>query len=474
MSATARLTALDATFLELEEADDGAHMHIGAVMVFDPLPGGGTPSVEELREHLDARVDALPRYRQRLSERHTGGLRWPEWVDDERFDIAAHVRRATLPAPGGDAELHEWAAEFWSHRLDRARPLWDIVLLDGLAEGRWALATRTHHCMVDGVGSVDVAHLLLDPEPRPAADPELLPLPPREPEHLVHPPAWLAAPAHGAMAAAGAVRRGAELVVHPIEALRASRAVGELIVRDELIAAPRSSLNVPISATRRFDSLTVALDDVKTIKTAMGCTVNDVVLAVVSGGLRALLLARGEHTPVPLRAMVPMNLRAESDHGTLGNRITSLFVELPVDEPDDEARLRKVHATATALKGGTQAMGASTLLGLTALAPPVLHATLARSLYATRLFNVTVTNVPGPQIPLYAFGARMRDVLPLVPLAADHAVGIAIVSYDGRLTFGLIADRDDVPDLHLLAEGIEASIDSLRRAADPGDPATSG
>lgn len=395
----------------------------------------------------------------------TGGLRWPEWVDDERFDLATHVRHATLPWPGGTAELHDWAADFWSHRLDRSRPLWDIVLLDGLADGGWSLATRTHHCMVDGVGSVDVAHLLLDDEPRAGGATSLLPTTDAQPERRGHTPAWLTAPVHAAEVAVQAVRDGAELALHPLETLRASKAVVELVLREELAPAPQSSLNAPISATRRFDSLTVSLDDVRTVKVAAGCTINDVALAAVSGGLRALLLARDEQPPRGLRAMVPINRRELSEHSELGNKISSLFVELPVDEPDAEARLHRVHATTSALKAGAQALGASTLLSLTSLAPPVLHAALARSLYATRLFNVTITNVPGPQVPLYALGARMRNVLPLVPLAADHVIGISIVSYDGSLTFGLIADRDEVPDLKTLADGIETSLAELKGLA---------
>src|SRR6478609_4812204 len=167
MSATEPLSPLDATFLELEEADVTAHMHIGGLLVFDPLPDGGTPTLSRLRRHLDGRLDALPRYRQRLSSRTTGGLHWPSWVPDEHFDIAVHVTRAALPKPGGERELLAWAADFWSHRLDRGRPLWRIVLLQGLAGGRWALATKTHHCLVDGVGSIDAGTVLLDAEPEP-------------------------------------------------------------------------------------------------------------------------------------------------------------------------------------------------------------------------------------------------------------------------------------------------------------------
>src|SRR5215211_4493580 len=203
------VSPLDATFLELEEADPSAHMHIGAVMIFDPLPGGGTPSIEAVRELLLERLGSMPRFRQRLSEPTTGGLVWPCWLPDEAFDIAAHVRRAALPAPGGEPELSEWAAEFWSHRLERTKPLWEMVLLEGLEDGRWALASKTHHCMVDGVGSVDVAHLLLDATPDPAPRPSTddTPMESGDGGGLSHLPA---AVLHG-------IRAGVDTVLHPTE-----------------------------------------------------------------------------------------------------------------------------------------------------------------------------------------------------------------------------------------------------------------
>jgi diacylglycerol O-acyltransferase len=456
------LTPLDATFLELEQSDETAHMHIGALLVFDPLPGGGTPRFEEGLEHLEQRIDALPRYSQRLSEPHTGGLSWPTWQPDEDFDIRNHVHRAALPPPGGEPELMEWLGNYWAHRLDRKRPLWDAVLLEGLEHGRWAICTKTHHCLVDGVGSLDVGYVLLDTSRKPTD--EWIPHPARaipddEPGGLRRIPSLVA---HGA-------RSGIEAATHPrrlLEMAEHSKALGELIVRDELIAAPKSSLNRPISSERRYAVVRASLKQVKAVKDALGGTVNDVVLASVTGGLRRLLVARGEQPPPQgLRAMVPVNIRQAGDQLSLGNHITSLFVHLPVAEPEPAHRYRLTMAEAEGLKSGTQAVGGETLVEIAGLAPPALHSVLARSLFASRLFNVTVTNVPGPQIPLYALGARLREIYPLVPIAAEHAIGIAVISYNGQLFFGVNVDRDTVPDIEELVDGIRESLAELRRLA---------
>jgi diacylglycerol O-acyltransferase len=456
------LTALDATFLELEQQDEGALMSIGGVMVFDPLPDGGVPTVEEVCANLGPRLAQLPRYSQRLSSPRTGGFAWPHWTDDERFDIGDHVGHAALPAPGTDAELCDWAADFYSHRLDRTRPLWEIVVIEGLEHGRWALAHKTHHCLVDGVGSVDVAYLLLDAEPTPTERPS-----PNLPPHdesllrpfLPHPPQSLV---QAAQAGTHATRAGIHAALHPREALKRSRSLAELIVRDEIVGAPRTSLNVPIGSTRRFASVTVPLAELKAIRRELGGSVNDVALAACTSGLRRLLLERGEQPPRQgMRAMVPMNVRDASGRLALGNRISSLFVDLPVAEPVAHARHQQLVAATARLKSSGAAAGASTMIDLAALAPPILHATLARSLYATRLFNVTITNVPGPQLPLYAFGAQLREVHPVVPLAAAHSVGIAIFSYNGLVTFGVIADSVSTPDLAVLAYGVEEGVEEL-------------
>lgn len=457
------LTALDATFLELEQQDEGALMGIGGVSVFEPVPGGGAPTVEELCADLGERLDQLPRYSQRLSSTRTGGFAWPRWTDDDRFRIPDHVTHVALPAPGGHRELCDWAADFYSHRLDRTRPLWEMALIEGLSEGRWAIAHKTHHCLVDGVGSVDVAYLLLDTEPNPPARPHAPPSPKDDGSLLrsfmPSPPQAITDVAHVGARVAGA---GVHAALHPREALERSRSLADLIVRDELIGAPHTSLNVPIGSTRRFAVVNRPLAELKAIRAQQGGSINDVVLAACTSGLRLLLLERGEEPPRRgLRAMVPMNIRQNSERLALGNRISSLFVDLPVAEPVAHLRHRQIVAATERLKSSGAATGAETMIDVAALAPPVVHATLARFLYATRLFNVTITNVPGPQIPLYAFGAQLREVHPVVPLAAKHSVGIAILSYNGLVTFGVIADSESTPDIEVLAQGIEEGIDEL-------------
>ncbi|HEX2358482.1 MAG TPA: wax ester/triacylglycerol synthase family O-acyltransferase [Solirubrobacterales bacterium] len=478
-----RLTALDATFLELEEADQSAHMHIGGVMVFDAREDGGAPPLDQVCRYLSPRLGSLPRYRQRLSEPHTGGLQWPEWLDQPGFELAAHVSRVRLPEPGGDEELLEWAGEFYSQRLDRVRPLWELALVEGLSGGRWALATKTHHCMVDGVGSVDVAYMILDVRPEGSGDEIAGENSGAEPDS-----------APGAQAAgAGRARRGAErlrgtasgaarVALRPVrgalgmarsphrarEALHAARALVDVIVRDEVIAAPRTSLNVPIGGKRRLGVVRIPLAEIKELKNALGGTVNDTVLALTAGAMRTLLLSRGEEPPAQgLRAMVPVNVRTAGEHLALGNKISSLFVALPVAEEDPLERFRAQVSAAESLKSGTAALGASTLIDVSGLAPPILHSSIARSMYATRLFNLTITNVPGPQRPLYSFGSRMREVWPIVPLAAEHAIALAVLSYDGELFFTFNADRDSVPDLDEVLDGIRESLAELHALA-PG------
>jgi diacylglycerol O-acyltransferase / wax synthase len=500
-AAAERLTALDATFLELEEADESAHMHIGGVMVLAPTPGGGAPPLDRVRTGTLARLGGLPRYRQRLSEPRTGGLRWPTWDPDPDFDIANHVRTEGLPAPGGIDELREWAGGYFSIRLDRRRPLWELVVLE-LGDGRWAMVSKTHHCLVDGVGSVDAAKVLLDTSPDPASPPAEVASPPRTeqpdldqgsaPGLSLDPRALAGASLRltdrllrsaGGMLVTTAVALERAARPHRLaQALRDSRAIAELLIRDELIAAPKTSLNDPIGAHRRLAVIEVPLETLKEIRRGLGGTVNDAVLAATTGGLRALLQERGESLPSDgLRAMVPVNIRPAADRLALGNRITSLFVHLPVDVADPVARYRAQLEEAEGLKSSDQAKGSRGIVDLAAMAPPVLHSFLARSLFATRLFNVTITNVPGPQIPLYAMGSEVEQIWPLVPLAAEHAVGVAVLSYNGSVFFCVNADHDSVRDLDKLREAIVAEIEQLASLAaerdssagtDRGDVAT--
>ena len=450
-----QLTPLDAAFLELEQADECSHMHIGWAMVFDPELGAGAPDVDRVRALVDGRLEAMPRFRKRLSHPRAGGLRWPRWEPDAQFDIAAHVRHATLPAPGGDAELLDWLGDFYSHRLDRNRPLWEFTLLDGLAEDRWCIVTKVHHCLIDGMSGVSVTNLLLDNSPGTSPTGET--------------PAGVPRAAGGHGSNRGLLARGAHagvtLARHPrklVDLMGQARALAEFIVRDEVIPASHTSLNVGIGGSRRLRYVSVPLDELKAVKSRLGGSVNDVVLAVAAGGLRRLFAARAEAPPGRFRVMVPVDVRRAAEQLGLGNRVSSLFVELPVNEGDPLARYGRTVEATQALKRSGMAAGAENLMEVAGVVPPVLHAALARLAFAPRLFNLTITNVPGPQETLYALGCPMRRVIPLVPIFANHAVGLAVTSYDGEVVFGLNADHGAMPDLDVLAGGIETSLDELR------------
>jgi diacylglycerol O-acyltransferase / wax synthase len=461
-----RLTPLDASFLELEQVDESAHMHIGWAMVFDPLPEGGKPSLEVLRSQTAERLEALPRFLRRLSSPRVGSFSLPSWEPDPHFDVATHMRHATLPTPGGEAELLDWLGDFYSHRLDRARPLWETTLLDGLSEGRWALATKVHHCLVDGISGASVTSALLDADPHPAAGSKGL-------TGMLAPVGQNEGGDRGLLSKLyGAVGSGADVALHPRKlgsAISRSRSMAEMVIREELIGAPHTSLNEAIGGSRRLAAVSVPLDDLKQIKRELGGTVNDVVLAATAGGLRRLFEHRGEGSEVEsVRAMVPVSVRQAGERLALGNRVSSLFVDLLVAEPDPLLHFRKIVAATEELKSGSQATGTETLIEVAGTTPPLIHSVVARLAFTPRLFNITITNVPGPPMTLYALGAAMQRVIPLVPIFSGHAVGVAVVSYDGGLTFGLNADRATVPDLGVLKQGIEEALADLRRLAGSG------
>jgi diacylglycerol O-acyltransferase len=455
-----RLSALDASFLSMETLT--TPMHVGGVCVLEP-PSSGF-DYDRLVELISQRIGLVPRYRQKVKT-VPGRLVNPVWVDDGDFDVTYHVRRSALPRPGTRAQLKDLVARLQSRPLDRSRPLWEIYLVEGLEDGRIGIITKTHHAMVDGISAVDIGTVILDVEPTPREVPEDDWAPDKEPgivdlvagaivEVATRPTAVLDA----AKAAATDVKATTGKVVG---------VVGGVLAQARVMArpAPESPLNVAIGEQRRFGMADTPLDDYKRVRKAHGGTVNDVVLATVSGALRSWLLTRGEKvtSTTVVRAMVPVSVRVDAEKGELGNRVSSYFVDLPVGEGSAVMRLHQVTFAMRGHKESGAAVGADALVQLTGFAPPTIHALGARaaSIMTRRLFNLVVTNVPGPQYPLYAAGARMLSMYPVVPLAKNQAVSIGLTSYNGGVFYGLNADRDAMPDVDVLAACLEESLAEL-------------
>jgi WS/DGAT/MGAT family acyltransferase len=469
-----RLSPLDASFLFAE--DRTRAMHVGGVMTFAPAEGAEV-DLDAFAALIGRRLALVPRYRQKVRE-VPGHLGLPVWVDDPDFDLGYHVRRSALPRPGADEQLRALVGRLIARRLDRSRPLWEIYLVEGLAGGRFAVITKTHHAMVDGLASMDVGALLLDstPEPRETEDDEWRPAP--EPSALE-----LAADA-----VVEAWRRPRTVLD---VAARAGADVRELVTGVERVVAtlvsatsarPVHPLNTVIGEQRRFATARATLADHRAVRAARGGTVNDVVLAVVVGALRRWMMTRGEPLTegASVRALVPVSIRARRADpapavrggAAVGNRISAYFVDLPVGEDDPLCRLAQVSAAMAAHKANGRAVGATTLIRLAGLAPPTLHSLGVRlaSQFSSQVYNVLVTNVPGPPRPLYAMGARMLDMYPVVPLAGGQAVSVGITSYDGSMHYGLNADRDAMPDVEVLAAALTESLDELVAAVDRSEP----
>ncbi len=456
-----RLTPLDVSFLYLEEPTTA--MHVGGVAIFQP-PADGF-DYEKLCELISARIAFVPRYRQRIRW-VPGRLANPVWVDDEHFDIGYHVRRSALPKPGTDAQLRELVARLQSRRLDRDRPLWEINLVEGLSGGRFAVVTKTHHALVDGVGTVDIAQVILDATPEPRETPHVPWRPAPEPSWFELVAGAVADTVRRPTAVLDTIRTG--LVDVTATAGKLLDAAGGLFdaARTAARPAPQTPLNAAIGEQRRYATVRTDLDDYKRIRKVHGGTVNDVVLATVAGALRAWLQTRADPVTArtTVRALVPVSVRTEVEGGTAGNRVSSYLVDLPVGEPSPVVRLHRVSYAMTAHKESGQAVGADALVHLGGFAPPTLHALGARvtNSLSRRLFNLVITNVPGPQFPLYAGGARMLEVYPVVPLAKGQAVSIGLTSYNGGVYYGLNADRDAMPDIDVLAECIVEALAELR------------
>jgi len=434
-------------------------MHVGAVATFE----NPAPVFDDFLDTIRGRLHLVPRYRQKLAlpPMRTGR---PVWVDDPNFNIEYHVRRTALPPPGSQEQLLLLASRLFSQQLDRSKPLWEMWIIEGLENDSWALINKTHHAMIDGVSGVDLATVIFDLSPEGTKIDH-----PAEPWQAASEPGdrdLLASGALGiARTAIDSVRRATEVVSSPAAVFDQLRdgieGVGE-VAWAGLNAAPATPLNVEIGPHRRFRVVDAQLEDFKRIKNALGGTVNDAVLTVVSGALRSWLHSRGVRTEgLELRALVPVSIRPKDAHHEFGNQIAAMRGPLPVYIDDPIARLGMVRSSMDGLKESKQALGAEVISGAQNFAPPTILAQASRLNFSTRLFNLIVTNVPGPQFPLYVGGSRLVSIAPVAFLPKKHALAIAIMSYDGSLSFGLLGDYDQMDDIDVLADALSDSIDEL-------------
>jgi diacylglycerol O-acyltransferase / wax synthase len=468
MASYERLSALDRTFLDLEYPE--THMHVAGVMTFDAAPlatADGGIDIDRIRKYVASRLHLIPRYRQRIEripiENH------PAWVDDARFNLDYHIRHTALPRPGDEEALKRLAGRIVSQQLDRGKPLWEMWVVEGLDGGRCAIISKSHHCMIDGVSGVDLMGVLMSP----VADAAIEEPPPWKPEP---------APSRSEMLLDEATRRilspfelGQNLlkaIEHPREAAEnlaeQISAIGETLGAG-LSSASDTPFNQPIGPHRRFEWTVLDLNEVKQIKNRLGGTVNDAVLAIVAGAVGAFLAARGlsreQIAALDFRAMVPVSVRSTSEHGMLGNRIASWAASLPIAESDPRRRLDAIRKVTGDLKRSRKAMGAEVLARVSEWTVPTLLSLAMRLAASARSFNLTVTNVPGPQLPLYFLGSKMHAAYPLGPLFQNQALNIALLSYDGRLHWGLNGDYDTLPDLKHLTAAIRTSFEQMKAAA---------
>jgi WS/DGAT/MGAT family acyltransferase len=455
------MSPLDASFLHVEDAV--SPMHIGSVAIFE----GPSPTYEEFETMVSAKLPAVPRYRQKVRFVPLQ-LGRPLWVDDPHFNLGYHLRHTALASPGGDRELRNLVGRVMAQHLDRHRPLWEMWMVEGVDQGHWALVSKVHHCMVDGVSGTDLLAVVLDAEPEPArplADPW-------EPEHE---------PGNARLVRDALI----DLVASPYEQLRAARAslrpqrqmlrsLGETarglrawtgVVRPTQV----SSLNGPIGPHRRWDWARTTLADVKTVRRALGGTVNDVVLTVLTRGFRDLLLSRNESVDGRVvRTLVPVSVRTAGERGTYNNRVSAMIAELPVGLADPAERLAAIRAQMDGLKESKQAVAGEVLTSLSGFAPSLLLAlgTRVAMRIPQRNVNTVTTNVPGPQWQLFACGRPMIEAFPFVPLASSVRVGVAIFSYNGMLNYGVTGDYDTAPDIGVLCSGVEGGMTELLKLAE--------
>lgn len=476
-----RLSAQDNSFLVAERRS--TPMHVGALQIYDAGPlrkKDGGIAIGAIKRGIESVMHQLPRYRQRLKwiplENH------PVWVDDRQFSLDYHVRHTALPRPGGDEELKRLSARIMEQALDRSRPLWELWVVEGLDGDRFAIISKIHHCMMDGMAGVDVAHILLSPQPA-FEQHEPVPYVPR-----TAPSSWdlLRDSLLRRLALPGETVRTVQEIARALQNLtRDGGALAHEIrdrfgaVRDLLGWAVRpaspSPLNGLLCPHRRFDWLTMPLADVKAVRQALGCTLNDVVLATVTGAVRQFLITRRAHpAEIEFRVSAPVSVRRAEERGRMGNRVSSWILQLPIAEPDPLARVEAIRSVTEDLKRSRQALGVEMMMAAAEWAPSLLLSLGARA--ASGPINMIVTNVPGPQIPLYQLGARLTALYPLVPLLENTGLGVALFSYDGKLCWGFNADYDLLPDLRTFVRLVDASFRELCRVAGvtPTDDAGAG
>lgn len=467
-----RLTTLDASFLAME--DEVTPMHVGSVMIFD-IPTQGL-DYAKLVAHIANRIAFVPRYRQRLRT-VPGGVARPVWVDDERFDVTYHVRRSALPRPGSDEQLEELVARIMPRALDRSRPLWEVYVVEGLADRRFAIISKAHQVLVDGIHAVDLTHVILDDTVDTMTDRGMTWRAGRAPSDSELFVGALA----DAVRAPGQVLEAVSGGVADIRATagRAVRGAGSLIravARASARPAPTSPLNATVGRARRFVMIGTDLADYRQIRNRLAkgafgedITVHDVILATISGAMRAWLLTRGEpiHPGSTVRALVPVSV--VDDDAEHGHQLAACFVDLPVGEAAPGIRLHQIAFAMRQQMEGGHAVGARALAGLGGFSPPTIHALSARLAGAAsrRMYNVALTNVPGPQKPLYVAGARLVASYPVMPLGPGHALSIGLTSYDGGVYFGIYTDRDAIPDADVLGQAVVESLHELLEAPSP-------
>jgi WS/DGAT/MGAT family acyltransferase len=463
-----RLSALDATFLQLE--DENCHMHIGSVALFEagPLatPAGGI-DIDRIRALMEAGMYRIPRYRQRLD--WIPVVNHPVWIDDARFNIAYHLRHTNLPRPGDERLLKRLAGRLMSQQLDRTKPLWEMWAVEGVDANRFAIIAKTHHCLIDGVGSVELSGSVMRPTPAGDPDPALgvprwIPRPAPSPRRLLV--EELARRAATPFAAASAIGQAITDPVSAVARLRDTASGLRQAVAAGFHTSSPTPLNTDLGPHRRFDWTQMDLEAIKTVKERVGGTVNDVVLAILSGALRRFLQRRGLSTDdLDFRAMIPVSVRSATERESVGNRVAMVAAALPLDERDPIRRLERVTRATREIKTSRQVQGVKVMEELSDRAFTTLFALFARLAARSQPYNIVVTNVPGPPIPIYLLGARMLACYPLVPLFRKQTLGVALFSYNGTLFWGFNADWDALPDLHDLVEMVTLEYERIRSAA---------